>query len=275
MLRKLSAIEIAEGALLADIAVIFQLLVIYLPVGDTFFRLLIPIVFAVLVLRRGLYPGIMALCVALFIVGLMTGLQFLVLMLLECGAGLFLGFTMKYRLRHFILIFAGVTGSALLVYGLLILSTLLTGFPLSRLVLELQKSYETAISLVNVIAANVGLGTWWRHSIYPTVGSLAKWGFTYWWALLLVALWVVLWPVVTVVYFTTNLFVRLLGYQVRPFPDGRPGRLLRRMARFIVRRVLRSEIGKRWIGRSAVKESLDKEKISGGTEPEHEHISSH
>ena len=73
MLRRLSAIEIAEGALLADICVIFQLLVTYLPVGGDFFRVLIFVVFAILVLRRGLYVGIMAMFVALFITGIVTG----------------------------------------------------------------------------------------------------------------------------------------------------------------------------------------------------------
>src|SRR5205085_890588 len=48
MPRKLSAIEIAEGALLADIAVIFQLLSLYLPIGKSFLRILIPIVFTII-----------------------------------------------------------------------------------------------------------------------------------------------------------------------------------------------------------------------------------
>ena len=62
MPRKLNAIEIAEGALLANIAVIFQLLALYLPVGGIVFALLVPTVFTVLVLRRGFYASIMGLC---------------------------------------------------------------------------------------------------------------------------------------------------------------------------------------------------------------------
>jgi len=68
MPRKLSAIEIAEGALLADIAVIFQLLSLYLPIGKSFLRILIPIVITIIVLRRRLYVGMMGLRVALFLV---------------------------------------------------------------------------------------------------------------------------------------------------------------------------------------------------------------
>ena len=83
MFRRLNAIEIAEGALLADIAVVFQLLLIYLPVGGGFFRILTFIIFAVLVLRRGLYVGILGMCVALFLVGVVTGPQYLVPMWIE------------------------------------------------------------------------------------------------------------------------------------------------------------------------------------------------
>lgn len=44
--RRLSAIEIAEGALLADIGVVFQLLIKYLPVGGAFLALLIQVAFS-------------------------------------------------------------------------------------------------------------------------------------------------------------------------------------------------------------------------------------
>ena len=56
MFRNLKAIEIAEGALLADVAVILQLLITYLPLpaGHTVFRILIFVVYTILVLRRGL-----------------------------------------------------------------------------------------------------------------------------------------------------------------------------------------------------------------------------
>jgi Predicted membrane protein (DUF2232) len=89
MLRKLSAIEMAEGALLADIAVVFQLLFIYLPVGGAFFSLLIPPLFTILVLRRGFYAAIMAVCVAIFIVGVITGFHSILLTYLNVGQGYF------------------------------------------------------------------------------------------------------------------------------------------------------------------------------------------
>src|SRR4051794_28070902 len=90
----MSAIEIAEGALLADIAVLLQMVAIYLPMLDLLARFVIPIVLAVLVLRRGLPVGIMSCCVGCFLIGMLSGLSFLVPMLLTCTAGLFLGVTM-------------------------------------------------------------------------------------------------------------------------------------------------------------------------------------
>src|SRR5205823_12666537 len=87
MFRKLTAIEIAEGALLADIGIIFQLLAIYIPIGKGIFHVLTPIVFAIIVLRRGFYVGTMSLVVALFVISIFRGPGAFFLMLLECGAG--------------------------------------------------------------------------------------------------------------------------------------------------------------------------------------------
>jgi hypothetical protein len=248
---RLNAIEIAEGALLADIAVVLELILIYLPVGGGFLRTLIFIVFAVLVLRRGLYVGIMGMCVAMFVVGVVTGPHDLVPMWVEGAGGLFLGITMKYRFRHTLLLLLGVTCGALTVYCILFLFCLIAGLPFTSIVSLMQQVYDTAIALVNLITARVGLASWWKHTIYPTVASLIALGFTYWWILLYLSLWAVLCPVVTAIYTVANLFVRLLGYDVRPFPDGRIGRMLHRVARRLVRVAVKRGILKRSRERSS------------------------
>lgn len=240
MFRKLSAIEIAEGALLADIAVVFQLLTLYLPVGGDFFRVLIFIVFAVLVLRRGLYVGVMGMLVALFISGMVTGPQSVILMLLEASGGLFLGFTMKHRVSHFLLLLIGTTCGALALYSVIFLTTFLFGLPFNTLVRGLHNAYTAAMSLLGVLTASVGLGAWWQHTLSPFIAPLAAFGFTYWWALYYVALWVLLCPFVIVIYAATNSLVRRLGYAVRPFPGGnmhkRMGRFSRSLLKAGVRR---------------------------------------
>src|ERR1700730_12661688 len=151
MFRRLTAIEIAEGALLADIGVIFQLLALYLPIGKSIFQILSPIVFAIIVLRRDFYVGIMSLCVAVFTIGIMSGPGALPNMFLQCGAGLFLGLTMKHRVSDFWIIVLGTTGGALAFYLLLIVTDLLAGIPLSDLVRSLHVTFNQLVNLVSAI----------------------------------------------------------------------------------------------------------------------------
>ncbi len=239
MFRKLSAIEIAEGALLADIAIVFQLLTLYLPVGGDFFRVLIFIVYAVLVLRRGLYVGIMGMLVALFIAAIVIGPQLVVFMLLEATGGLFLGFTMKHRMSHFSLLLIGITFGALALYSVIFLSTFLLGLPFSTLVRGLHNAFNGAMRLIAVLSASIGLGVWWQHTLVPLIMPVATFGFRYWWAFYYVALWVLLFPFVIAIYAVTNSLVRTLGYQVRPFPDGRLHKWMRRFSRSLLKSAVR------------------------------------
>jgi hypothetical protein len=181
----------------------------------------------------------MGLCVALFVVTVIVGTQSVIDLLLECMGGLFLGVTMKWRMPLFPLLLLGVTCGSLAFYGALVLSSLIFAVPLSTLVDVLHTTYTTLISLSNGLAAHAGLSEWWKHSVYPGVSSLADVAFRYWVLSFYIGLWVVLCPVVFAVYMFTNSFVRLLGYDVRPFPDGRVGRLLRRFNRRSMRMALK------------------------------------
>jgi Predicted membrane protein (DUF2232) len=255
MLRKLSAIEIAEGALLADIAIIFHLIATYLPVGSGIFELLIPTVFTVLVLRRGFYTSMMAVVVAMFVVCILTGLGAAIFMVLECGAGVFLGVTMKYRMPHFPLILLGVTSASFLVYGGTWLLALLIGTSVQHFVLQFHQVYNSIIHLINFAAPQLGLNGVWRHNLYPFIDHLVGIGFTYWWAFLFVLYWIALWPVVILVYYITNVLVRLLGYKVRPFPGGKLERFLHWLARRVVKATGRRDTGKRVRTQTVIPES--------------------
>ena len=244
-MNRLSAIEIAEGALLADLAVIFHLLAVYLPIGGGFFRLLIPVVFAVLVLRRNLYVGIMGLCVAFFTASLLTGILASIRILFGTGAGLFLGLTMKYRLPHFLLLLLGVTIGAITVDVLILVVIKLLGMSFTDIILSLHKSYEAVVSTAGFIASRVGLGDWWKLSAYPLVTSFSQFAFTYWWALFFLAIWAYLWPVVFILYFLTNFFARLLGYDVLPFPGGRIEKSTNRIKKILIREGLKRGIFRR------------------------------
>jgi hypothetical protein len=252
--RRLTAIEIAEGALLADIGVIFQLVAIYLPIGGDWLRLLIPIVFTIIVLRRSLYVGCMSFSVALFLVGVISGPGNLILMLLEGLAGLFLGVTMKYRVHQLAILFLGITCSAFLLFVLFVLIDLFTGIPLTDLIQSLHQAYNGFISFMNGVTSGIGLGGWWHHTLLPKVDVLAGLAFTYWWAGFYLLNWIFICPVVIVVYYVTNLFVRMLGYKVAPFPGGILERLRLWTLRTMVRLLPKKGIGQHWRIRALRKE---------------------
>jgi len=109
----------------------------------------------------------------------------------------------------------------------------------------LHSVYNVLIAISNVFMSKVGIGIWWKQSAFPIVSSVATWGFTYWWAAMYIGGWLLVCPVVIVIYAFTNLFVRLLGYEVRSFPGGRLGRLHHRVRRFLIKLgIKRGIIGK-------------------------------
>ena len=255
MFRRLTAIEIAEGALLADIGVIFQLLALYLPIGKSIFQILSPIVFTIIVLRRGFYVGMMSLCVAVFTIGIMSGPAVWPAMLLQCGAGLFLGLVMNRRMGHFWIVMLGTTAGALAFYVLLIVGDFLTGIPLTDLVRSLHNTFAQLIALVGAIAGSIGLGHWWQLHLLPAVNAIAQVTFTNWLIGFYVISWIFIFPTVIVVYYVTNLLTRLLGYKVRPFAgtifEGPAYKLLRALVKLIPPR---SKIGRHWFVQNLRKE---------------------
>jgi hypothetical protein len=214
--------------------VLLQLAAIYLPVLDILARFVIPIVLAVLVLRRGLAVGIISTCVGCFLIGMLSGLSFLIPMLLTCTAGLFLGITMRRRWPHLPLLLLGTSGGALAVCGLTIMFSLVAGVPLALIARQLELAYQAAFALADPVAAGLGYGVWWRETAYPVLAALAQMTLEYWLLLYLAALWVFLSPIVVLMYFTTNYSVRLLGYNVRAFPGGAIERRLARGARRLI-----------------------------------------
>jgi Predicted membrane protein (DUF2232) len=221
MLRNLNAIEIAEGALLADIAVVFRFIALVLPAGSVFFSVFNFIVFAILVLRRGMYVASMGMCVAIFLASIVMGPQALVFLLLEGFGGIFLGVAMKHRWRHGLLLLLGIVAGALTLYILVMLLALVTGVSITDSFYSVQQMLNALLSLLGQIASRFGLGPVWQYQIYPVVAGFVNWGFTSWAYTLYPALCVVLSPIVTVIYMVTNVFVRLLGHDVQPFPSDK------------------------------------------------------
>ena len=228
--RRLSAIEIAEGALLADIAVVFQLLIFYLPVGGTYVSAMVPTIFAILVLRRGFYVGCMSLCVAIFMVSIIRGPGGAPLLILEAGAGLFLGLTTRARLSHLLTIGLGVIGGGIALWTLLLLAVLLSGGPYLFL-LSIHRLYDFATALLSLVFGFIHLGTFWQQRLFPLVDGFMQWSFQHWLILLYLVACLLCIPAALGIYSVTNFFLRLLGYQVRPFPGYRVEGLLYWLAR--------------------------------------------
>jgi len=254
LFRKLTTIEIAEGALMADIAVVFHLLFKYVPFVGTPFALLVPVVFTILVMRRGFYAGCVSLCVAAFLVGIISGFTGILLMILECGAGIFLGITMRHRLHYIPLILLGTTGSSLGILASTLFSIVLIGPTfLDSLIYTTRQSFVGAFATLNFITPQLGIGGWW-HSIYPAAKHFTDWLLIYWPIALYLSDWLVCLVLVIIVYYITTFLVRFLGYDVRPFPDGILNKIILWIVRLVLRVALALGFGKRWATRALVAE---------------------
>ncbi len=161
---------------------------------------------------------------------------------------------MRYRLPDFLLVLLGVTCCASLVFGVILLANIVAGVPFTRMIISIHKSYLNSLIVLGFISTHVGLSGWWQHSAYPFLFSLTQVILTYWLLVFFLVTWTFLWPVVIVVYFITNFFVRLLGYDVRPFPGGVIDRLFHWILRLIIRLAVRLGLGNYWLTRSLIKE---------------------
>ena len=238
--RRLAPIEIAEGALLADVAVLCQLVWTYLPLPGFFFRFLIPAIFTVIVLRRRLSAGILALAVAVFVAGVVTGpnLFDLLYLGLEGVGGLFLGVVMQRRWGHLAILTLGtlgLTASSLAVGAL----TIVIFVPLAEVTRGYEQLVKLAFGTMDSLTTAIGSYAVWRSEAYPIAATVAAFMLKYWWLMFIANTFVVAVPTMILMYFLTNLLVRLLGHEVRPFPGGFLHRLARRWTRRLVRLGLR------------------------------------
>ena len=243
---RLSPIELAEGALLADLAVLCQLVWTYLPLPGFFFRLLIPTIFTVVVLRRRLAAGLLALAVAVFVAGVVTGpnLLDLVYLGLEGIGGLFLGVTLQRRWAHLPILVVGTLGltAASAAVGIL---TIVIFLPIDQVAKDYQQLYQTVVGAMDTLTSALGGFDYWRAAVFPVVAALASVAFQYWWLLILLNSFVVAIPTMILMYFLTNFLVRRLGHDVASFPGGFVHRLAVRWTRQLVRFGIRHRLLRR------------------------------
>lgn len=224
MFRNLTAIEIAEGALLADIAVVSHFLSVFMPIGSNFFSLLNFTIFAILVLRRGTYVGLMGMCVAIFLLCVLVGPQSMFTMLAEAGGGIFLGSMMKRRVHPLLVLVLGIICGTIFTYVFIIVFSWLSGLGMAVYLRSAQHAYQLASASVGLVARQMGYSATWQQ-VYSHANALVMWCFQHWELAILGFLLVLYCPVVTGVYVVVNALVILLGYEVRPFIGRGLGRL--------------------------------------------------
>ncbi len=222
------ALSLAEGGLLADVAVILELARIFLPIAGIAFSLLVPMPFVLLMLRRGLKPTLLAVVVGALLIGLITGPHFGWRMGVSGLAGLALGFAMRARLRPAFVVVAGSLITSIALYAFFWASLWLTAVPLSSLVEGLVNTLHTANGAAEFLLSHLGLDGLWRQAS-PALFAVERWMIAYW---PLVVYGVVLCGSigsVVIYYLIANGLMRLFGFEVRPFPSPRVERFARRL----------------------------------------------
>jgi uncharacterized protein YybS (DUF2232 family) len=224
------ALALAEGGLLADVAVILELVRIYLPIAGVAFSLLVPMPFVLLTLRRGLKATLLAVVVGALLITLMTGPHYGWRMGVSGLVGLALGFAMRARLRPAFVVFAGSLITSILLYGFFWFSIWLTAVPLASIVAGGVNSINAANSAAEFILSHLGLGGVWQQWS-PALFALEGWVIAYWPLVLYAVLLCGSIGSMVVYYLIANGLMRLFGYEVRPFPSPRVERLARKLLR--------------------------------------------
>lgn len=224
------ALSLAEGGLLADVAVILELVRIFLPIAGAVFSLLVPVPFALLMLRRGFKPTLLAVVVGALLITLITGPHHGWRMGVSGLVGLALGFAMRVRLRPAFVVLVGGLLTSLALYAFFWASVWLTAVPLSSLVAGGVNLIHAANSTTEFVLNHLGLGGLWQQ-VTPALFAVEDWVVTYWplatYGLFLCGSL----GSVIVYYLTANGLMRLFGYDVPPFPSPRVERFVRRTLR--------------------------------------------
>jgi len=137
---------------------------------------------------------------------------------------------MRARLSHLLTIGLGVIGGGIALWTVLLLAVLLSGGPYLFL-LSLHRLYDFATALLGLVFRFIHLDGLWQHYLFPLVDGFMQWSFQHWLVLVYLIACLFCIPMVLAIYFITNFFLRLLGYQVRPFPGYRVEGLLYWLAR--------------------------------------------
>ena len=221
----LTALEMAEGGLLADVGIVLDLASIYLPIIGAVLTPTVPTPFAILTLRRGLKVALVACAVSMLLVTMLAGPHFGWRMGLEAGVGMLMGWAMRHRWRAPTIIAAGTAVVATVTFAAALLVLVATGLPVHDVVQELRNVLKVVAGLAAFAASVVGLQGQWM-AIRPGLVSLGTFALRFWPALLYLYATAFALPAVILYYAIANSAARVLGEQTRPFPPRWIARLL-------------------------------------------------
>ena len=224
----IDALALAEGGLLADVAVILELVHIFLPLVGNVFLPLIPVPFVLLMLRRGFKATLLAIMVAGLLIGLITGLHNGWRMLIIGVVGLALGFAMRVRMRPALVVLSGTVITSIGAYAFFWAALFFLGIPIADLIQEMQNGLHTANTAGAWLANHVGLTSLWQQ-LLPAILAIETWIVHYW--PLMIYLGLLCWSIVVVMlyYMVSNRLIRFFGFEVRPFPSPRFERRMRKL----------------------------------------------
>lgn len=213
----LPPLALAEGGLLLDVAVILDLIAIYLPVVGIVVMPAVPTPFALLMLRRGLRVTLLAAAVSAFLLTVIAGPHFGWRMGLQALVGVMIGWIMQRRRSPWIaLLLCSLFITAAGVFATLGL-IVFTGLPVKDVVDELRNAMDTAMSFLASGAHLVGLEQLWL-AVRPPLLALETLGLQLWPLLLFAYLLCFALPMVTLYLTVATGTARVLGNDVRSFP---------------------------------------------------------
>jgi hypothetical protein len=222
---RMSALDMAEGGLLADVGIVLDLASIYLPIIGAILTPTVPTPFAILTLRRGPRVAFVASAVAMFLVTVLAGPHFGWRMGLEASLGVLMGWAMRRRWRSTTIVVAGtvIVATATFVAALLVLVA--TGLPTHDVVRELRNVLHVLAEMTAFATSALGLHSQWL-AVRPDLVSVGNALLDVWPLLLYAYATAFALPTIIVYYAIANSAARVLGADAHPFPPRWISRLI-------------------------------------------------
>lgn len=223
---RFDALGLAEGGMLADVGIVLDLATIYLPLIGAVLAPTVPTPFAVLMLRRGPKVTLLAVAVASFLVGVLSGPHFGWRMGLEALVGMLMGYAMRKRWRWPLVLAAGTLIVATVTFAAALGIIFVTGLPINDIVQGLRNGLAAVAWAVATGASLVGGQAQWL-SIRPFLVSVGLVALQLWPLLLYAYVAAAALPTVALYYAVANSTARILGEETVAFPPAWAMRLLR------------------------------------------------